>query len=203
MSLDTQVQRVLEISFHDNLYELCEHQALVTETSTEGEAQVTCLLPQGSTGIRWKIEKAELFPFLRKQLAADGALILRQPDGAYEAHIMECKLTINQDTWDKAKRQMGWSLLRLRALAGVLGIQFQRVVCYTAYRSEKWEPGLLKVPLGDLVAADETQARTIELLQRQGDWLDPGIELRGFDQQFLHRKVMLDAQTGAGQVILV
>ena len=128
--------------------------------------------------------------------------MLQLPDGTYEAHIMECKLTVNQVTWDRAKRQMRWSLIRLRALAGVLGIQLKRVVCYTAYRFERWETGLLKVPIGTPSPTNDEQARTIELLQQQGDWLDLDIELRTFDDRFVHRKVALNSQDGTGQVNL-
>jgi hypothetical protein len=40
------------------------------------------------------------------------------------------------------------------------------------------------------------------LLQQQGDWLDPDIELRHFDDRFAHRKVVLNPQDGTGQVNL-
>jgi len=202
MKLDPQVARLLTASVHTNLYEICPVQALVTESTSEGKATVTCVLPQHAVGIQWKIESDSLFPFLKERLAADGALMLQLPDGTYEAHIMECKLTVNQVTWDRAKRQMRWSLIRLRALAGFLGIQLERVVCYTAYRFERWETGLLKVPIGTPSPTNDEQARTIELLQQQGDWLDLDIELRTFDDRFVHRKVALNSQDGTGQVNL-
>lgn len=202
MKLDPRVDRLLKVSIHNNLYEVCTVQTLVTEATDEGAATVTCTLPQEVVGIRWKIETASLFPFLKEKLAADGAVILQLPDGTYEAHIMECKLTVNQDSWARAKRQMRWTLIRLRALAGVLGIQFKRVVCYTAYRFERWETGLVKIPIGAPKPVNDEQAETIDLLQQQGDWLAAEIELRDFDPLFLHRKVVLNSEDGMGQVAL-
>jgi hypothetical protein len=130
--------------------------------------------------------------------------MLQRSDGAWEAHILECKVTINQDAWSKAMRQMRWSLMRLRALAGVLGVRFQHVVLYTAFRKDEMlkDPVLLKMPVGDWQPPTAEQAEAVDALKRQRDWPqeDTGeIRLEGFDERFLHRKVKLDGQ-GMGLV---
>lgn len=202
MALDTKVAERLKACVQPDLYEVCQGQTQVSEVleADDSAAAVTCVLPADTTCIRWKIERATLFPFLKDRLAADGALILERADGTYEAHVMECKRTINQETWSRAKLQMRWSLIRLQALAGVLGFKLARVHCYTAYRHERWEKALLKLPIGEVQPKDASQAEAAELLLDQGDWLTPEIELRGFDSPLSHQKVQLDPHQGTGQV---
>ena len=202
MSSLEQARRQLADSIQKSLYEWCDGQALVEEREKDGKAQVTCVLPPGARCIQWRIEAQTLFPFLKERMAADGALLLLLANGQWEAHIMECKLTVNQDAWARAKRQMRWSLVRLRALAGVMNVRLDRVVCYTAYREDALEPGLLKLPIGVLQPENEEQAEDLETLREQVDWRDLEIKLRGFDGSFAHHKVQLDTQDGSGRVEL-
>jgi trans-aconitate methyltransferase len=206
-TIDPQLQRLLSECLQNNLYEILAGQAVVKEQEKEGEAHVDCALPPETVGIQWHIENPKLFPFFKQQLAADGSLMVQRPDGTWEAHILECKATVNQDAWAKALRQMRWSLMRLRALAGVLGVQFSRVVLYTAFRKDEMrkDPVLLKLPLGDWQPANDEQAEAEDALQRQREWPrdDTGrVRLDGFEELFSHRKVRLDVQAGTGQVEL-
>lgn len=204
MTLDPKVSQRLNNCIQPALYEVCQGQTHVREEleADNSAATVTCHLPADATCIRWKLESPHLFPFLKDRLAADGALMLERADGTYEAHVMECKLTINQDTWTRAKRQMRWSLIRLQALAGALDVKLTRMRCYTAYRHERWEKGLLKLPIGEVHPQDPSQEEAAELLLRQADWVTPEIELRGFDVPLAHQKVQLDPQQGTGQASL-
>lgn len=205
-TLEPRLRRLLTDCLHKNLYELLTDSAIVEEKEKGSEAHVKCVLPPDTLGIQWRIGSKDLFPFFKQQLAADGSLMLQRSDGAWEAHILECKVTINQDAWSKALLQMRWSLMRLRALAGVLGVRFQHVVLYTAFRKDEMlkDPVLLKVPLGDWQPPNAEQAEAVDALKRQRDWPqgDKGeIRLEGFDERFVHRKVKLDGQ-GAGWVEL-
>lgn len=150
MALDPKVAQRLSACIQPSLFDVCEGHTHVKEEleADDSAATVTCLLPAKTTCIRWKLESPNLFPFLKERLAADGALLIERADGTYEAHVMECKLTINQDTWTRAKRQMRWSLVRLQALAGVLDVKLTRMRCYTAYRHERWEKGCSSFPSG-------------------------------------------------------
>ncbi len=205
-TLEPRLHRLLTDCLQKNLYEVRTDRAIVEESEKGSEARVECVLPPDTIGIQWHIESKDLFPFFKQRLAADGSLMLQRSDGAWEAHILECKVTINQDAWSKAMLQMRWSLMRLRALAGVLGVRFQHVVLYTAFRKDEMlkDPVLLKVPVGDWQPPNAEQAEAVDALKRQRDWPqgETGkIHLEGFDERFIHRKVKLDRQ-GRGLVQL-
>lgn len=202
MGLDPQVEQHLD-SIQRNLYTILDgSEVLIEDLSEQGEARVTCALPQGAIGMNWRIESPRPFTFLKEGKAADGALMLQLADGTFEAHIMECKRTVNQEKWKEIKQQIRCSLIRLRALAGVMGIQFNRVVCYTAYRRDMLAPGAVKLPVGRLQSQQADQDENLEALRQQTDWEEPEIQLRNFPTRFLHRKVKLDDQAGTGRVDL-
>jgi len=191
MSLDPRIEHALDKLLQKNLCAVHTGTVPVRETDKDGFADVSCTLPAGAVCLRWDIEKVA-FNFLRDaRTAADGALLVVRGDGSVEAHVMECKRTVDHDEWAKAKRQMRWSLARLRALAGVLGVTIDRTCCYIAYREETFstDPGLVKLMLGDV---DDPETR---LLREQFDWPDATIDLGGYPRRWPHRKVRLD---GAG-----
>jgi hypothetical protein len=178
--------------------------AVVVERERQGEANVACRIPEGSLCIQW-ILKDGLFLFLREQKNADGAFFLGAGQEAFEAHVIECKRTVDQSKWNDINHQMGWTLLRLRALAGVLGVTLSRAVLYTAYRNDKLSPdsspnpAAMRRTVGAPAEPEEQELNNAR--RRQLDWMEDDIELRGFSGRFPHKKIELDAN-GAGAVDL-
>lgn len=176
---------------------------LVEEAESDGRARVTFTAAAGRRCVAWKIQ-GKLWSFLKDSANADGAFFVERDDGDFDAHIVECKRTVTQDSWSKAKRQMFWTLLRLRALAGVLGVPIARVVFYTAYCDDELlpdsspEPAESKIPLGDDEPVTLEDAADVEARQRQFDWEGAAVNLRDFKGEFPHRKVQLRLDNGIG-----
>jgi hypothetical protein len=175
----------------------CE--ARVVERQKDGKAEISCALPAGALCIEWNIEK-DLFPFLKSNECTDGAFLVERPDGSFDAHILECKITINQDSRSKAKAQMAWTLVRVLALAGVLGARVHRAILYTAYCQDRMDksPGLAKLPLGRIEDAEE-DAEVVDALRGQFDWPERQVELRGFDERFVHHAIRLTPPDQEGE----
>lgn len=135
---------------------------------------------------------------------ADGAFFVVTDPGAAEAHVIECKRTVTQDAWSKAKRQMRSTLLRLRALAGVLGVELRSVVCYTAFCEDELspesmpEPAELKVPLGDEEPQTPEAALDLDAVRRQFDWEEAFVHLPDISGSITHRKLPLDLVNDRG-----
>jgi hypothetical protein len=196
MRLAGRIEERASAHLQSALYAITSSSVDVQETQADGYARVTCSLPGEGRCIAWKIEGSKLFPFLKSNEAADGALLVERPDGDFEAHIIECKRKVTQDSWSKAKQQIRWTAVRLLALAGVLGVRIVRWVCYTAYREDDLSPGsgrnlgLVKLPLASPAERSMNEAGSV--LREQFDWEDERIALRGFDAAIPHRKVELD-----------
>ncbi len=124
----------------------------IVEREAAGEADVECPVPEGCAWVHWRLDG--LFSFLKEDKNADGALLLCHPDGRYEAHVIECKRTVDQAKWHEIARQFRWTLGKLLAIAGVLGIQLDRVTLGTAWMTDQVRlPGFahpfphVKIPL--------------------------------------------------------
>ena len=174
----------------------------IEETESDGRADVQLTPPEGALCIEWKIQ-SKIFGFLKDTNNADGAFFLVAGDGTVEAHIVECKRTVTQDAWSHAKRQMRSTLLRLRALAGVLGVDIAKVVCYTAHCDDQLEPDSVpepaegKISLGDDPPAPE-DAEDLETVRRQFDWDGDVVHLPDFASPIPHRKLPLEQVDGVG-----
>lgn len=205
MRLSGDLEQKLGCTIQKNLFRLVAgpDPIVVEEMENDGRARVELVPPDGARCIEWRIQ-GNLFGFLKENKNADGAFFVERRDGAFEAHIVECKRTINQDSWDKAKRQMRWTLVRMRALAGVLGIKLTRVVCYTSYCEDELapdsspDPAESKVPIGDEEPSSPEDAEAQMALRRQFDWEGEEVHLRDFDGGFLHQKVPLQVNAGVG-----
>lgn len=178
--------------------------AIVKETKKDGYAEVTCLIPEGQLCVQRNLEETGRFLFLRGDKNADGALLLIHPDGRTEAHIVECKRKVTQGKWEDILQQMRWTLYKLLALAGVLGISIDEVHLCTAYRVDELSeesspnPTVGKPTLGD--ASDQTpeEGELSEARLRQLAWEGNEVRLPGFDDVFRHVKVQLDNDSGRG-----
>lgn len=189
-----------------SLYRLAKSpdRVVVVEPSSSGKAEVTCPIPDGCECIEWQINENDLFMFLQETNNADGALLLRRPNGDFEAHIIECKKTVDQTKWPEILVQIQWTLGRLLAIAGVIDIKIQTAILGTAYRYDRLseeespnptsgKPALDAPALRDL---DEEQLNNARL--KQLAWMNDEVHLPGFQHPFRHVKIKLDEQTGSG-----
>ncbi len=76
-------------------------EVLVQEMERAGYARIACRLPRGVRAIPWRLTTGDLRP-IGSEKNADGAVLVVRPDGALEAHVMECKQTVDSTTWAKA-----------------------------------------------------------------------------------------------------
>ncbi len=184
------------------LYEVIPHpgSARIVEREVAGEAEVDCPAPEGCAWIHFRIEGTGLFSFLLEDKNADGSLLLCRQDGGYEAHIIECKRTVDQTNWSKIGKQFLWTLGRLLALAGVLGIALEQVTLGTAFRRDRLSEDESPNPtrgrplLDDAAAPDEEERTLTEARRQQLAWMSDEVRLPGFVDPFPHVKIPLDAQ---------
>lgn len=178
---------------------------IVRETEQTGEAMVVLTVPEGCECIDLFLTTG-LFGILRQDKNADGAVLVILPDGAIEAHVIECKRTVFQDDWEEACKQMTWTLTKLQALAGALGERISGAVCYTAYREDRlsedespnpaYPERIIGIPESD-AEADLSWGR-----RKQLEWMRGRVRLRGFDEAFVHHRIPLDRATGRGAAAL-
>ena len=193
-----------------SVYSFVRHpdKAFVVEQAQPGEARIECTLPEGTLCVQWNLQEG-LFGFLKERKNADGALLIWRNDGSrdglFEAHVMECKRTVDQTKWNDILQQLRWTFMRLRAVSGVLGVPLQRVTFYTAYREDKLSsdssrnPVLPRNPITSRFAKpDETIDRPRQL---QMAWQNDDITLGDLVERFAHRKVELDGN-GDGAIAL-
>jgi len=147
--------------------------------------------------------EAHLHPRLQRKLAQ---VIWRDDgshDGLFEAHVMECKTTVDQKTWNKVLQQVRWTFLRLRAVAGALGVPIQQVTFYTAYREDKLSSTSSRNPLVPRNPITSRFAPPDERIERprqlQLDWENDYITLGDFEGRFAHTKIELDGR-GNGSI---
>jgi hypothetical protein len=178
---------------------------IVRESEREGEATVEMTLPAACECLDLWLPTG-LFEILQKDKNADGAHLLIFEDGRIEAHVTECKKTIDQTTWLDATEQMRWTLVKLQALAGALGEHLAGAVLYTAYREDRLseEESANPAQTERLVGVPQGE-REIELTytrRKQLEWTRGRVRLRGFHGDFPHHRIELDEEDGRGRMEL-
>lgn len=177
----------------------------VREAEREGEATVELTLPAGCECLELWLPTG-MFNILAEDKNADGALLVAQPDGTLEAHVVECKKTVDSATWGKARAQMMWTLVKLQALAGALGEQIAGAVCYTAFREDRLSedespnPAYSERIIGVPESAAEQELRWGR--RTQLEWMRGRIHLTGYRGELAHHRIPLDAAgRGAGALV--
>lgn len=179
----------------------------IFEEASTGEAHVGCTFSPGSVGVFFRLDMVG-FPFLRQKKSVDWLVLLHHPDGSLDAHLVECKLTVNAQSWHKTKDQMASSVTRCLALAGALGAEIRRFHGYTAYRNDRLsaprspDPVFSRLPLGPAAVAREEPTETREARLGQRDWQADEIRLEGVGTPVAHRRILLDPISGIGKVEL-
>lgn len=92
--------------------------------------------------------------FLRGGKCADFALLLARGEDEFEAHVVEHKRSVGEKEWPRIQEQLEWAIVRLHAIAGVLGIHIQNTLVYTAFCNDKLSRDrsanlvAMKIPVG-------------------------------------------------------
>jgi hypothetical protein len=183
------------------LYDVIPHpgSARIVELKVGGEADIECPAPAGCTWVHFRVEETVHFAFLKEPKSADGALLLCR-EGRYEAHVIECKRTVHQAKWEEVHGHFFGTLGRLLALAGVLGIELDRVTFGTAFRRDQLSPEESPNPthgrpLLDALPEDGDAEHAVSGARlRQLAWMNDEVRLPGFVHPFPHVKIRLDPQ---------
>jgi hypothetical protein len=199
--------RRLAARIADGVCWVSEEPVDVFEEASGGEARITCAFAAGEVGLIFRLDEMS-FPFLRQKAAVDWLVLLHLPDGAFDAHLVECKRTVTWRKWHEIKGQMASSITRCRALAGALGGEIRRFHGYTAYRNDRLstprspDPVFSRLPLGPGAVAQEEPAETREARAGHLDWEAGDLRLEGVGAVVPHRRVQLDPLSGVGSVVL-
>lgn len=167
---------------------------VIEEAEDAGRACVTCEIPEGHVCVVFRLHGQDsLFGFLRERENADGAFLMVEPSGEISAWIVECKKTLDARKWDKAIKQFTWTLARLSAVAGVIGVELGPVVFATAFREDRLSPEESPNPaLGKAVLGGRSDSEE-EPRRRQLAWVGDRVVLPGLKGSFGHAKIRLDA----------
>lgn len=184
------------------IYEIVEgpHELRIVETQKDGEADVRCEVPAGCTCVVFHLHGQDgLFEFLLRSSNADGTFLFARADGTVGAWIVECKWTISASSWEHARRQFRWTLARLLAVAGVIGVEIQSVSLTTAFREDQLSPegspnpAVYKVPLGEVEPSEDGEVPRNPAARARLAWLSGRVPLTGYRGEFAHTKLQLDA----------
>ncbi len=151
--------------------------------------RVECSLEGTTQCIHLRLKPDDI-QFLREGKCADFALLLARDNDEFEAHIVEHKRAIGKDEWERVQKQLEWALVRLLAIAGVVGIRIEGVVVYTVFCNDKLSregssnPAIMKVPVGE-AATRWTHARR--------SWERAKVHLEVFDRDVDHFKIQTAA----------
>lgn len=169
-------------------------EVFVDEKDLPGRARIGCRFGEGMLVIQWHLQDGDL-RLIGGKKNADGAILVVRPDGALEAHVMECKQTVNSGKWGDVLQQFGWTVIRLLAIAGALHERVERVVLYTAFKTnalaaeQSANPEEFRIPLEGEDGA--FYRRDWPMMQSA---VETEVELRGWTSRFLHVKVPKDEQ---------
>lgn len=168
-----------------------DNAVVVEETAPQGRARVRVRAPKGWRVVCLPLDHGYEFCWLAERKGADGIVLACDPDGRWQAHIVECKATVSDGKWDEIRAQFHGSRLRLAAVCGVLGIAVRAVTLHTAFRRDKIgvaspDPEVFEA---EMVATPRRAPRDM--------WRDGWVPLDGFGV-FTHRRVPLDVRDDIG-----
>lgn len=165
--------------------------------------RVDCSLAGVTTCIQLRLEPNDI-QFLRGPKCADFALLLDRGGDAFEAHVLELKKSVGEKEWLHVQEQLEWAVVRLLAIAGVLGIHIQAVTVYTVFCNDKLsresapDPAGMKIPVG--TSADPQRAAAARRwAEARRSWEQGRVHLKAFARDIEHRRIPADS-TGIAAV---
>ena len=81
------------------------------------------------------------------------------------------------------RKQHEWAIVRLLAIAGLLGIEIEGVVVYSAYNQDKFsrDPALLKAPVDP--------ENTLRWAEARRSWEQPHLRMEVLGREVEHRRI--------------
>ncbi|MEW5322189.1 hypothetical protein V2J23_08545 [Geobacillus thermoleovorans] len=164
----------------------------VIEQDKPGEARLT--LRCSNEAVAFSIKPSKGFSYLRTKNTPDGIVFVKRGEQLWELHIFECKKTVGESSWKKAKLQFEGGILHAHMLRGLLDIPpFSKVCVYTVYRYDQLlqktpNPALLRQPVG----------KTVKKLPYM-DWNDQCLSI--LENEVPHYRIQLD-DSGQGEYML-
>lgn len=172
----------------------------VAELEDDG-IHVGCSLAGFTTCIQLRLKPNDV-QFLRERVCADFALLLARGEDAFEAHVLELKKSVGEKEWLHIQEQLEWAVVRLLAIAGVLGIHIQAVTVYTVFCNDKLsresapDPAAMKIPVG--TSADPQRAAAARRwAEARRSWEQGRIHLKTFARDIEHRRIPADTGIAA------
>lgn len=169
----------------------------LVETKTDGWASLKCTVNGDSIVLH--CPDKNVIPYLRTEKeygcrsCPDVFIYQRDDANIWNLHIIEFKRTLDSTRLNKSKQQFKMGIYNARAMAALLGLTWDTVTVYSAYRNDKTEntnKGNLIIPRAALF-----QTQTIS------EW-HKGVctlEVDEVCRQYPHVKIQLD-QNGFGEI---
>lgn len=164
----------------------------IIEQEKEGKAKLA--VHCSSEALAFSIKPSNGFAYLKRRNTPDGIVFMKNKEHGWELHIFECKKTVSEKSWDKAKLQFEGGILHAHMLRGLLDIpRFSKICVYTVYREDKLlrhtaDPSLLRQPVGKRLTS-----------QPYKDWKDAFISI--LNENVPHHRIPLNA-SGQGEYTL-
>lgn len=175
--------KLLEPSF----YEINEDGSVtIVETNQTGEAEL--VVRSKNQAISFRIKEGNGFSYLKVKNTPDGIVFEKNATNHWILHVFECKKTVSEKSWTKAKKQFKGGILHAQMLRGLLDIpEFSMIKLYTVYRHDKLltytqDPGLLRQPVGVAVKKSPYQ-----------DWNEEELSMLWYDH-LSHIPILLDEE---------
>lgn len=152
---EARVQGKIDKLLKSNMFQFVEsgNKVVLDEKKSQGEAELTIKF-NNPVIIPKDFEKfIQRFDYVENSQCADYAII-EDNNGVWVLHIIEFKRTVNQTKWNKCKIQFQGAIAMSKAICGILDINIDDIICYTAYVNENFKmknttaPAMLKLPLG-------------------------------------------------------
>lgn len=198
MRLPGTIEERLEVILKERRWLLKETD--IAELEDDG-IRVDCSLAGVTTCIKLRLDPHDI-KFLRGGKCADFALLLARGGDAFEAHVLEFKKSVGEKEWLYVQEQLEWAVVRLLAIAGVLGIQIQAVTLYTVFCNDKLsresapDPVGMKIPVGP--SDPERAAAARRWAEARRSWEQGRLHLEAFARDIEHCRI--PANTGRASI---
>ena len=174
-----------------------ERRRLLRETDVadleDAGLRVECALAGATWGIELRMRPQDI-QLLRKDVCADFALLLARGDDAFEAHVIELKKSVGEREWIHIREQLQWAVVRLLAVAGILGARIEGVTVYTAFSNDKLaretSPNLvgMKIPVGP-PPTTEDDATVRRFAEARRSWESGRFRMEVLGSDVEHRRI--------------
>jgi hypothetical protein len=161
-----------------------------SDTLSDAGIHIEVKLDGVSSCIRFRLEPEDIQCFHKDfRVCADFAILVSRGDDEFEAHILEHKKTVKVDEFIHVQAQLEGAMVRLLAIAGILGIRIRAVTTYTAFCNDKIsreaspEMTTMKIPVGP---------NDYHRAQARRSWEHGTLQMKRFGSEVRHVKVQVN-----------